>query len=427
MLRPEPGRDGGYPPAMARAAITRVVGVAAALAAIGSSFAAPAAAQQGRDGPPVLVVAHRGASKAAPEHTGPAYDLAARQGADVQECDLQVTKDEQLVCIHDTTVDRTTGGSHTGRVDSFTLAQLQEMDFGSWFEAESDPGFAGTGVVTLAEQLACYRGADPTIQFYLETKAPAEYGGRMEPLLVELLQAQGLVPEGAPNPRSSPVIVQSFDAESLAAVRALAPSLPTAFLFSVATPEIEAGTFPAVDVLAPSAPYLVEHPELIAAAHAAGKEVHTWTVDDPALVEDLIADGIDGFFTNVPDVGRQVVDAAGRSTGRRPLPDSDPSATRAPGCADGMGVGIARATTVGSTGGTTGTSTFSSTVADAALGSGTTAVGTGATAVRGDQLDPPASSGSIPILPVAIVLVMLVLAGFLVAGRRVSTRNSPPP
>ncbi len=109
----------------ARAAGRRMVAGAVVVVVVGlfGAIGASNVSAQSDDGSeaPVLVVGHRGASAFAPEHTGPAYDRAVRAGVDVLECDLQLTADEQLVCVHDTTVDRTTGGTHLGRVDQYTL------------------------------------------------------------------------------------------------------------------------------------------------------------------------------------------------------------------------------------------------------------------------------------------------------------------
>jgi len=262
----------------------------------------------------VLVVGHRGASAEAPEHTIEAYDRAVEQGADVLECDLQLSADEVPVCVHDTTVDRTTGGAVQGRVDDFTLAQLQAMDFGSWF----GPEFAGAQIVTLEEQLRCYGGLDG-IQFYVETKAPAEYQGRMEPILVDLLRRLDLVPDGRDaSVRRSPVIVQSFDLASLQAVKRLAPALPTAWLWAAPPAELNAGTVPpGVDVMAPNAAFLDGQPGFVANSHTAGQEVHTWTVDDPAQIQRLVDLGVDGIFTNRPAVAREIVDRAQGTTAPR--------------------------------------------------------------------------------------------------------------
>jgi len=126
---------------------------------------------------PVVVLAHRGASYDAPEHTFPSYDRAVKADTDFLECDLQLTKDGVLVCIHDTTVNRTTGASKTGRVDSYTLAQLRSMDFGSWFNtvnpARASKDFVGAKVVPLEEQTACYRKPHRTCASTSRPKLPA--------------------------------------------------------------------------------------------------------------------------------------------------------------------------------------------------------------------------------------------------------------
>ncbi len=77
-----------------------------------------------------FVVAHRGASAERPEHTLAAYELALQEGADGVECDVRLTRDGHLVCVHDRQVDRTSNG--TGLVSEMTLAQMRELDYGSW-------------------------------------------------------------------------------------------------------------------------------------------------------------------------------------------------------------------------------------------------------------------------------------------------------
>ena len=266
---------------------------------------------------PVLVLAHRGASYDAPEHTRPAYDKALRDGTDFLECDLQLTKDEVLVCVHDTTVDRTTGRQHTGRVDSFTLAELRKMDFGSWFNTtrpdRARPEYVGQRIVTLEEQLGCYLRTAPRSRFHLETKAPAEYGGKMEPALVQVLRKHRLLDTG--DAQTSRVVVQSFDLGSLEAMSKLAPKVPRAYLFAVPSPAVAAGELPEyVDVAAPAAQFLLANPQFPAVVHDKGVEVHTYTVDDRPTMEHLLDLGVDGIFTNRPDVLREVVDARGTGT-----------------------------------------------------------------------------------------------------------------
>ncbi len=267
----------------------------------------------GADDDAPLVISHRGASADAPEHTFAAYDAAIEQHTDVLECDLQLTKDDVLVCMHDTTVDRTTDGAQKGRVDSFTLEQLRTMDFGSWF----GPEFAGAHIVPFEEQLRCYAKVAPGVRFYPETKAPSEYGGRMEPALVKLLTRLDLVPRGKANVATSPVIVQSFDLSSLETVKRMAPSLPTALLW-IAPPAPPADP-KSVDVMAASADYLAAHPEAIEQIHADGRDVHTWTVDDPAEMDQLLSSRVDGIFSNHTALLRDRVDALVGRAARKPV------------------------------------------------------------------------------------------------------------
>ncbi|MEJ7712288.1 MAG: glycerophosphodiester phosphodiesterase family protein [Pyrinomonadaceae bacterium] len=173
-----------------------------------------------------LLIAHRGASAYAPEHTLEAYRLAITQGADFVEQDLQVTKDKVLVCLHDLSLERTTDvrqvfpnrfreerqdGVVVRRwyVSDFTLAEIKQLDAGSWF----DPKFKGARVPTFQEAIDAVRGK---AGLYPETKAPEVYDGRgfsMEKLLVEVLRQNKLDQPGA-DPKT-PIIIQSFSASSL--------------------------------------------------------------------------------------------------------------------------------------------------------------------------------------------------------------------
>jgi hypothetical protein len=151
------------------------------------------------------------------------------------------------------------------------------------------------------------------MRFHVETKAPVEYGGKMEPALVDLLTRLGLVATGNHDIQTSTIVIQSFDLASLQAVKALAPTLPTAYLFSAPTdPLIAAGVLPAyVDAAAPTSVFLRGNPGYVAAVHRSGKEVHTWTVDNPAEIDYLLDIGVDGIFSNRPDVLRERIDARG--------------------------------------------------------------------------------------------------------------------
>lgn len=288
----------------------RAATVLAVLALLSLLPTLPAVAQVGD----VSVLAHRGASASAPEHTFFAYDLAVEQDTDFLECDLQLTADGVLVCVHDSTVDRTSDG--TGEVEQLTLADLRTLDWGSWFGG--DEVFTGAQVVPFEEQLDCYLAVNPRMRFHVETKSPDSLGGAMEAELARVLQQRGLLPADRLDPQTAPVIIQSFSRQSLEIIREVARTLTTALLFAapdqanVTLTEAIAGTLPDVaDVMAPNAAFLAAHPFYVDQVHANGGEVHTWTVDDPDQMDRLLAQGVDGIFTNVPDVARERIDAAG--------------------------------------------------------------------------------------------------------------------
>jgi glycerophosphoryl diester phosphodiesterase len=182
-----------------------------------------------------ILVAHRGASAYAPEHTLEAYRLAIEQGADYVEQDLQVTKDGALVCLHDLTLERTTNVEDLfpdrfrkdvsedqaasdnpmkhWYVADFTLAEIKRLDAGAWFNEK----FRGAKVPTWQEAIDLVRGK---AGLFPETKAPEVYGKRgldMEKLVIETLRKNGLDQPNAD--RKTPVIIQSFSPESLRKMR----------------------------------------------------------------------------------------------------------------------------------------------------------------------------------------------------------------
>lgn len=288
-------------------------------------LAAPAALAQlgGAALGPQISISHRGASAYAPEHTFFAYDLALAQDADMLECDLFLSKDEVPVCIHDETVDRTS--DTTGRVDSYTLAELRKMDFGSWF----GPEFSGARIVPFEEQLDCYLHHNPRMRFHVETKDSA--GGRAEQVLAEMLTRKGLIATGdleAGNINSSTIVLQSFDAGSLERMKQLAPTIPTAFLFAAPTTAeslqwLLTGTGPAyIDAYAPNSAVLLADPTTVSRFHLNGHVVHTWTVNDRTQMDTLLDQGVDGLFTNNPDLLRAAIDA--RGTGTTPAQRGNP-------------------------------------------------------------------------------------------------------
>jgi glycerophosphoryl diester phosphodiesterase len=255
------------------------------------------------DGP--IVIAHRGASAYAPEHTFAAYDLALEQGADYLEQDLQVTADGALVALHDDTLDRTARGpaeSCTGTVATKTLAQLRECEVGSWFNDAypdlADPAFRDLRIPTMDEIVERYGGGT---RYYIEIKAPDASPG-MEEALLEVLDAAGLTSEAAVDARQ--VLIQSFSPASLERLHALRPELPLVQLLPRTDSPIGDDTLDGIAEYAmgigPS--FANVDGGLVEAAHARCLAVHPYTVDEPDVMATLLDVGVDGIFTNAPDV-----------------------------------------------------------------------------------------------------------------------------
>ncbi|WP_436493081.1 glycerophosphodiester phosphodiesterase [Actinokineospora sp. HUAS TT18] len=242
---------------------------------------------------PVQLVAHRGASTLRAEHTRAAYELALAQGADALECDVRLTRDGQLVCVHDSTVDRTSDG--TGRVGELTLAQLSELDFGG-----------ERGVLTMRELLGM--AVDHGAGLFIETKHPVRTGGKVEIALVELLAEYGLTKP--PTKAESQIVVMSFSALAVRRVRALAPGLPTVFLLDRLLPFLRGGVLPSwADYTGPGLSVLRADPDYVARAADRGHDTYCWTVDAPADIRFCADLGVRWLATNDPAATRTVLDA----------------------------------------------------------------------------------------------------------------------
>jgi glycerophosphoryl diester phosphodiesterase len=247
------------------------------------------------------VIGHRGASAYAPEHTFAAYDLALEQGADYIEQDLQLTADGVLVAVHDDTLDRTVRGpaeSCAGTVASKTLAQLRECDAGSWFNEANpdlaDPAYVGLEIPTLADIFERY---GPDVRYYIETKAPEAQPG-MEEALLDLLDEAGLA---GPAARDRRVLIQSFSGDSLRLVHSLRPELPLVQLVP-APVDVAALDDIAEYAVAIGPSKAIVDEAFVTAAHERCLAVHPYTVDEPDEMAALLDAGVDGMFTNAPDL-----------------------------------------------------------------------------------------------------------------------------
>ncbi|MFG2333579.1 glycerophosphodiester phosphodiesterase [Streptomyces sp. NPDC048604] len=260
----------------------------------------------------IQVVAHRGASEDAPEHTLAAYVKAIEDGADALECDVRLTADGHLVCVHDRRVDRTSNGR--GAVSALELADLAALDFGTWKgreEATESPDWGDreyTSVLTLERLLELVADAGRRIELAIETKHPTRYAGQVEDKLLQLLRRFDLAD---PEPDDSPVRVMSFSARSLQRIERAAPTLPTVYLTQWLTPRLKDGRLPGTTRIAgPSIRIVRHHPTVVLRLQQAGHQVHVWTVDEPEDVELCARLGVEAIITNRP---KQVLAHLGRA------------------------------------------------------------------------------------------------------------------
>ncbi|GAA1359005.1 glycerophosphodiester phosphodiesterase [Streptomyces beijiangensis] len=259
----------------------------------------------------IQVVAHRGASEDAPEHTLAAYQRAIEDGADALECDVRLTADGHLVCVHDRRVNRTSDGR--GAVSALELSDLSALDFGSWKDGKDsqeapDWDRESTSVLTLERLLELVSDSGRRVELAIETKHPTRWAGQVEAKLLETLGRFGLdtPPPGEP----SAVRIMSFSARSLHRVAAAAPDIPTVYLMQFVTPRLRDGRLPAgARIAGPGMRIVRNHPGYIARLHRAGHRVHVWTVNEPEDVELCARLGVEAIITNRP---KQVLSQLGR-------------------------------------------------------------------------------------------------------------------
>ena len=235
-----------------------------------------------------LVVAHRGASKQAPENTIPAFHLAWTQGADAIEGDFHLTKDGHIVCIHDANTKRTAGRELI--VAQSTLAELRALDVGAWFGA----AFKGTSIPTLDEVLATIPEGR---KIFIEIKC----GPEIIPALLESIQQSGLT--------HNQVVVISFHEKLLKELKVRSPGLKTSWLVSfkkddngVIIPSFDSVLKTLTEIKSDGFSSGQHHiaPAWISRVKAKGIEHHVWTIDDPRVAKRFQKLGTKSITTNVP-------------------------------------------------------------------------------------------------------------------------------
>lgn len=246
------------------------------------------------------VVAHRGSSQEKAEHTLGAYLAALDEGAEALECDVRLTADGHLVCVHDRKVDRTANGR--GLVSTMELAQLDELDFAGWknpwadLDDEAPEVDAETSkVLTLRRLVEAVRDYDRPIDLAIETKHPTRYGGLVERKLVDLLASYDLTGRGAP------VRVMSFSYVAVNRVKRLAPDLDVVMLVDrlyawELTRKIAGDDW----IAGPGIELLRESPRLRKTLRRSRRRTHVWTVNTPEDLDLCLGMGVEAVITDTP-------------------------------------------------------------------------------------------------------------------------------
>lgn len=246
------------------------------------------------------VVAHRGASAENAEHTLGAYLKALEAGADGVECDVRLTADGHLVCVHDRDLRRT--ASSRDAVSTLDLTDLDKLDFAAWKDPwrdlddeapEIDPELRK--VLTLRKLLETIAACDRRVEIAIETKHPTRFAGLVERRLAEMLRDFGW--HGA----DSPARMMSFSSAAVQRMGRLAPDLRRVQLVETLRGwHLVRGRLPDGMVLGPGIAFLREHPRTARRMAESRHEIHVWTVnteEDLALCESL---GVTAVITDKP-------------------------------------------------------------------------------------------------------------------------------
>ena len=246
------------------------------------------------------VIAHRGASDENAEHTLGAYLKALVAGAEGLECDVRLTADGHLVCVHDRDLRRT--ASTRGIVSTMELADLDQLDFASWknpwadLDDEADDEDVALGkVLTLRKLLETVADYDRRVELAIETKHPTRYAGLVERRLIELLREFGW------DKANAPVRIMSFSLTALQRANRLAPELEYVMLVDKARhwPMLKRVVEPNW-IIGPGIDELTDHPGLGRRLRKANKRIHVWTVNTDEQLQTCLDLGVEAVITDRP-------------------------------------------------------------------------------------------------------------------------------
>ena len=251
------------------------------------------------------VVAHRGASEDVAEHTLASYQRALDDGADALECDVRLTRDGHLVCVHDRRLERTSDGR--GVLSTKRLEELAALDWdtrrSAWadLDDEAEPPDHNAGkILTLHDLLAMVHDWHRPVQVAIETKHPVRYSGWVEQRLVQTLAGFGWAQPvyGA----EVPVRVMSFSVMSLSRLRRMAPAVSRVLLVKSDVPAaMRAGRLPpGVTTVGLQRRLVRAHPRWVGRLQERGNAVHVWVVNDLADVDLCTELGVEALITDRP-------------------------------------------------------------------------------------------------------------------------------
>jgi glycerophosphoryl diester phosphodiesterase len=243
---------------------------------------------------PVTVIAHRGYRDVAPENTLSAFRKAVQLGADMVELDVHLSKDGQVVVMHDDTLDRTTNG--TGPVENKTLAELKLLDAGAFFS----PVFKGEPIPTLEEVL---QFAKDKISVNIEIKKEAvekQSQAGIEKKVVDLMVNSGM---------QEYLMVSSFSAVAITRIKQINPSISTGYLMvsdGLFSSQVSRVAKVKADAVHEMGPFVSKND--VVKSHEHDIEENTWTINDPHKMSELINKGVDGLITDRPDLAIRVLE-----------------------------------------------------------------------------------------------------------------------
>jgi len=247
-----------------------------------------------------LIIAHRGFSSRQPEATRAAYleaiAWARAEGVELGlECDVQFSADDELICLHDLTLDRTSDGS--GPAYERSLPELRLLNFAAG--RVDDPTFDQRALITLRELLcmvAAARADGVPLRVVIETKHPNPRGFEVEQRVADLLEMYGWHEPG------SPIRLVSFEVGALCEFGRLLPGLERTFILQHTFGPWADGSLPAgVTAVAAELRLLQDHPDYLERARSRGHEIHAWTANDPADIAWCFDHDVTSVTTNWPD------------------------------------------------------------------------------------------------------------------------------